>query len=116
MSQTTYPVVWDLDVFFKGGSESPQLRQHLDETKSRVRTFANELKSFDTPTSASDASVVAEKLEEVADLLQHVSQAGAFVSCLEAQDMSDQKQVHFVVKSQRSTLYSVHLLMYLNKN
>ncbi|MFD2639771.1 M3 family oligoendopeptidase [Piscibacillus salipiscarius] len=91
MSQTTYPVVWDLDVFFKGGSESPQLRQHLDETKSRVRTFANELKSFDTPTSASDASVVAEKLEEVADLLQHVSQAGAFVSCLEAQDMSDQK-------------------------
>lgn len=91
MSQTTYPVVWDLDVFFKGGSESPELRQHLDETKERVRTYAEAAKSFNTPTSASDAEEVVSKLEEVSDLMQHIRQAGAFVSCLEAQDMSDQK-------------------------
>ncbi|WP_277673745.1 M3 family oligoendopeptidase [Piscibacillus halophilus] len=91
MSKTTYPIVWDLDVFFKGGSESSELRRHLNETKERVGTYAKSLETFETPTSASDADLVADKLEETSSLIQHISQAGAFISCLEAQDMSDQK-------------------------
>ncbi|RPF57075.1 M3 family oligoendopeptidase [Aquisalibacillus elongatus] len=91
MSQTTYPVVWDLNVFFKGGSESPEFRQHLDQTKERVRTYAERTSNFKTPTTASDVGQVAELLDETADIVQHMGQAGAFVSCLEAQDMSDHK-------------------------
>ncbi|GEL78598.1 M3 family oligoendopeptidase [Tenuibacillus multivorans] len=91
MSKTAYPIVWDLEVFFKGGSESPEFRKHLDQTKDRVRTYAEQLKDFKTPKSASKADQVAETLNQAADILMSVSQAGAFVSCLEAQDMSDQK-------------------------
>ncbi|TFB21700.1 M3 family oligoendopeptidase [Filobacillus milosensis] len=91
MSKTAYPVVWDLDVFFEGGSESPQLRKHLEQTKNQLHTYAEKLKSFETPTSVSDASHVAEALEEASDIGQKMRQAGAFISCLEAQDMSDSK-------------------------
>ncbi|WP_188207811.1 M3 family oligoendopeptidase [Alkalibacillus aidingensis] len=91
MTKTSYPIVWDLDVFFKGGSESEELRRHLDETKERLATYADKLQQFTTPTSSGQADEVANLIEEGSDISFHIRQAGAFVSCLEAQDMSDAK-------------------------
>ncbi len=91
MSTATYPQVWDLDVFFKGGSDSPELRKHLDETKEQLATYAEKLKSFQTPTQASDADLVVKLIEEGSNISQNIRQAGAFISCLEAADMSDVK-------------------------
>ena len=36
MTQKVYSEVWDLDVFFKGGSESQELREHLDEVAKKM--------------------------------------------------------------------------------
>lgn len=84
-----YSQVWDLDVFFEGGSDSPQLRAHLDETKVKVDQFAGKLQTFETPTNQSAAGSVAQLLEEGSTIQMHISQASGFISCLEAQDMND---------------------------
>lgn len=84
-----YSEVWDLDVFFEGGSDSPQLRAHLDETKVKVDQFAGKLQTFETPTNQSAAGSVAQLLEEGSTIQMHISQASGFISCLEAQDMND---------------------------
>ncbi|WP_017187446.1 M3 family oligoendopeptidase [Alkalibacillus haloalkaliphilus] len=91
MTKTSYPVVWDLDVFFKGGSDSEELRRHLDETKERLASIAEKFNKFETPTSVNQAEEVSNLIEEGSNLAQHIRQAGAFISCLEAQDMSDHK-------------------------
>ncbi|PKR77030.1 oligoendopeptidase [Halalkalibacillus sediminis] len=91
MTQTTYPQVWDLDVFFKGGSESKELRNHLEKVKNRLDEFAKKLQSFETPTSSSQAGEIADLIEEGSDISLHIRQSGAFISCLEAQDMKDKK-------------------------
>src|SRR5690625_1501569 len=91
MSTATYPQVWDLDVFFKGGSDSPELRKHLDETKEQLATYAEKLKSFQTPTPANDADLGVKLIEESSNISQNIRQAGALISCLEAADMSDVK-------------------------
>ena len=50
MIEQTYPVVWDLDRFFEGGSSSPSLRSHLDEVKEKISSFDAKLQSFNSPT------------------------------------------------------------------
>lgn len=70
-----YSQVWDLDVFFEGGSDSPQLRAHLDETKVKVDQFAGKLQTFETPTNQSAAGSVAQLLEEGSTIQMHISQA-----------------------------------------
>ena len=87
----SYSQVWDLDVFFEGGSESPQLRKHLDETTKKVHAFSEKLTTFSTPENANAAESIAELLEEGSQIQLDLSQAGGFISCLEAQDMSDTK-------------------------
>lgn len=90
MSQT-YPQVWDLDVFFKGGSESPEFRQHLDQTKKLIQSFSERVQKFQTPDNAQATEEVASIIEDSANISLHIGQASGFVSCLEAQDMSDLK-------------------------
>ncbi|NIK11964.1 M3 family oligoendopeptidase [Alkalibacillus almallahensis] len=91
MPQTSYPIVWDLETFFKGGSDSKELRQHLDEVKDRLKTYSAKLNQFETPTSSSEADDIASLIEEGSNVSQHIRQAGAFITCLEAQDMTDHK-------------------------
>jgi oligoendopeptidase F len=88
---TTYSDVWDLDVFFEGGSESKEFREHLDTLNQKKTHFEENALAFHPPQSGSDADLVWKLIEEAKDVMLYLRQAGAFVSCLEAQNMHDRK-------------------------
>jgi oligoendopeptidase F len=88
---TTYSDVWNLDVFFEGGAESKEFRDHLETLKQMKTHFEENALAFHPPQSGSDAELVWNLIEEAKDVMLYLRQAGAFVSCLEAQDMHDRK-------------------------
>ncbi|MBM7580948.1 M3 family oligoendopeptidase [Jeotgalibacillus terrae] len=89
MSTATYPETWDLDVFFKGGSESDELQQHLRTYEGKIEVFAKKVEQFNTPESSDSSYLVYQHIQEAKGIMMGISQAGAFASCLEAQDMND---------------------------
>ncbi|SIT93116.1 M3 family oligoendopeptidase [Edaphobacillus lindanitolerans] len=91
MTTKTYPVTWDLETFFKGGSASSELRSHLDEASDLVQGFADHISAFHTPESTSDAGRVAELLEETKETMNHLREAGAVIGCYLAQDTTDKQ-------------------------
>lgn len=88
---TTYPQVWDLDVFFPGGSASPELKAHIDNLKPKFDGLKQQVDSLAVPTSTEAAPEVLAILESVKETLMHMSQAGAVLSCLTAQDTTDRE-------------------------
>lgn len=86
-----FPEVWDLDVLFSGGSDSEELRLHLDRSSSRLEEFEKAAQQFQVPSSAQDASRISELLEQIKTMMQQLSQAGAFIGCLMAQNTEDKK-------------------------
>jgi oligoendopeptidase F len=87
----TYSDVWDLDVFFEGGSSSPQLREHLETLDRKKAAFAQKEKGFQAPQGQEDSTQVADLIEDAKEIMLYLRQAGAFIGCLEAQDMKDRK-------------------------
>ncbi|MBW8348193.1 M3 family oligoendopeptidase [Bacillus sp. IITD106] len=88
MSTSTYDLTWDLDVFFEGGSDSHQFMEHLKKIKTELNTFEQEVGSWEIPTDAKDSSLN-DLLAKFQQVSQNIRQAGAFVSCLQAQDTND---------------------------
>lgn len=97
-----FPEVWDLDVLFQGGSDSRELRLHMDQATPKLSEFEKTAQSFTAPASGEDAQNVANLLEEVKDVMQHLSQSGAFIGCLMAQDTEDKKAA--ILQSESSAL------------
>lgn len=91
MREVVYPITWDLDVFFEGGSESKELRNHLDQVKEKLKVFGERLESFTTPASVQEASKIVSIIDELKDIATNLSQAGAVIGCFQAQDTTDKK-------------------------
>ncbi|WP_411747178.1 hypothetical protein [Psychrobacillus psychrotolerans] len=91
MIEQTYPVVWDLDRFFEGGSSSPSLRSHLDEVKGKLSSFDAKLQDFNSPTSIADVSIIEQTIEQLKDIATNLSEAGAVIGCFMAQDTTDKQ-------------------------
>ena len=91
MTTKTYAEVWDLDVFFKGGSSSPELRDHLEALKLKLDAFEKTLLGFNIPQSELDAANIAAIIEEIKQVAENLSQAGAVVGCYLAQDTTDKQ-------------------------
>ena len=89
LTTKTYAEVWDLDVFFKGGSSSPELREHLNALIVKLDSFEQTLSTFEVPKSESDADKIASIIEETKQVAENLSQAGAVVGCYLAQDTTD---------------------------
>lgn len=88
---TAYPQVWDLDVFFPGGSASPELKAHIENLKPKFEGLKQQVDRLAVPTSTEAAPEVLEILESIKETLMHMSQAGAVLSCLTAQDTTDRE-------------------------
>ena len=56
LSTVKYSEVWDLDVFFKGGSSSTELREHLNDLVEKLNSLENEALEFEVPTSVEAAN------------------------------------------------------------
>ncbi|WP_370223449.1 M3 family oligoendopeptidase [Cytobacillus sp.] len=91
MTVTAYSSVWDLNVFFKGGSDSAEFDQHLQETRKHIDSFFNQIHKWQPVNSAEDAAEISEIIELFQQTARKVRQAGAFVSCLQAQNTGDKK-------------------------
>jgi oligoendopeptidase F len=92
MTATTYSAVWDLDVFFDGGSNSPKFQAHILETKKKLKVFEEKLKTWKNDCSTEENVITLnELLEQFQLIVKSLRQEGAFVSCLQAQDTSDKK-------------------------
>lgn len=91
LTTKTYSEVWDLDVFFKGGSSSPELREHLNALTAKLDAFEKTLSTFEVPTGESDAAKISSIIEETKQVAENLSQAGAVVGCYLAQDTTDKQ-------------------------
>jgi oligoendopeptidase F len=86
-----YPEVWDLEVFFKGGSESEEFKSFIDSIPTKIDSLKVTVDALAIPTSAQAASTIADVLEQIKDVMAHVSHAGGVLSCLTAQDTTDRE-------------------------
>jgi oligoendopeptidase F len=91
MTATTYSDVWNLEVFFKGGSESAEFADHLNETKELIELFETKVKNWSPLNSAEDKVYLKELLADFETAGKKLRQAGAFVGCLQAQNTEDKK-------------------------
>ncbi|MGM9950918.1 MAG: M3 family oligoendopeptidase [Lysinibacillus sp.] len=85
---TMYPEVWDLEVFFEGGSESPAFHQFINGLPKQVEALVAQTKSLTTKVSASELRATIDQLKEVMEQIMH---AGGMLSCLTAQNTKDVK-------------------------
>lgn len=76
---------WDLDVIFPGGSQSLEFGAYLDALENDIASLAR------SGAGADGVSAWVSKLEQIQDLTRHLRQAGAFTSCLNAQDVNDKQ-------------------------
>jgi len=91
MSQVTYKETWDLEVFFKGGSESEEFQQHLADSKEKLQNFQQLVNDWEIPVDSSENDKLVRIIDHFQLVSQKIRQAGAFVSCLQAQNMADKK-------------------------
>lgn len=106
-----YEETWDLDVFFAGGSDSPQFAKHLQSIKKQLVQFEEEIENWKIPTTGQDTSLLG-LLEEMQEISDNTGQAGAFVSCLQAQNSNDSKanELRGIVTTLQAKLDSIHTL------
>ncbi len=86
-----FPEVWDLDVLFPGGSDSAKLRSHIDTAEAELKRFEATARKFEVPSTATDAERIVALLDDVKSIMQRLSQSGAFIGCLMAQNTEDKK-------------------------
>nr|WP_186672366.1 M3 family oligoendopeptidase [Sporosarcina sp. BP05] len=91
VKQKTYSEVWDLDVFFKGGSGSMELRTHLDSVKEKLGSLEETASAFEVPRSAGASKEVVDLIESLKEVALNLSQAGAVIGCFLAADTTDKK-------------------------
>lgn len=88
-----YSLVWDLDVFFPGGSASPAFEQFLEQADAEIAGLSNEA----AEAGKDEAPLDAERLSALVYRVQRISlmlrEADSFVSCLAAENQHDKKAV-----------------------
>lgn len=93
MTAKRYSEVWDLDVFFQGGSSSPALRIHLNDVAEKMKTLNMIVEDFKIPTSVKSAMEILKIIEGLRDVALKLSQARAVIGCFVAADTTDKHAV-----------------------
>ncbi len=91
MTAVTYSDVWNLDVFFKGGSDSPELAAYLKETADLIVFFQKKVNDWKPLNAVEDQECLYELLVDFEQAAKKLRQAGAFAGCLQAQNTEDKK-------------------------
>ncbi|MCU9613956.1 M3 family oligoendopeptidase [Caldibacillus lycopersici] len=91
MTTITYTDTWDLDTIFPGGSNSPEFQVHLQVTEGKLHQFLANVENWQPPSSAADSEAFNQLIDEFQAVGYKIRQAGAFASCLEAQNMHDKQ-------------------------
>ncbi|MBD1380756.1 M3 family oligoendopeptidase [Metabacillus arenae] len=91
MKASTYEPVWDLEVIYSNGSDSKELEQDLILLVTEINQFKKSIHLLGTPQSPNEIGEVASIIDQFTKLAKKIRQAGAFISCLQAQDTTDKK-------------------------
>jgi len=91
MSTNTYSLTWDLEAFFKGGSESTEFSLYIEEIGSLLTTLEEQVSKFTAPKNSNEVTNLADIIENIQIVGKKLAQSGGFISCLQAQNMADQK-------------------------
>src|SRR5690554_6160368 len=75
--------VWDLDSIFPGGSESSELKAHVQQVQTDIKELQKLIPSGD------DKGQWQQLVEKIQDITARMRQAGAFIGCLNAQNTKD---------------------------
>jgi oligoendopeptidase F len=89
--KNTYSEVWDLDVFFEGGSTSAEFSSHMMAAAEAIAGFMNEVENWQPSEQQDECAQLTSLVEMFDGAARKVRQAGAFVSCLQAQNTQDKK-------------------------
>ncbi len=81
--------IWDLDSIFEGGSHSPSLQQFITDWTADLSAF--EEKGIPAPLTGETRESWVEAIQTLYQLGERIRQAGAFVNCLVAADVKDEK-------------------------
>ncbi len=91
METNTYPLTWDLDVFFKGGAASPELEEFLKGLKADIARISQTMLASSGSEGVPGARP--EQLEEWTETLQSIHvrlhEAASFVGCLMAENVAN---------------------------
>lgn len=91
MTATPYSDVWDLEIIFKGGSDSKEFADHITLTSELIDLFQAKASSWTPLNTTEDLKFLQELLEDFEHAAKKLRQAGAFVGCLQAQNTEDKK-------------------------
>lgn len=86
-----YSLTWDLETIFPGGSESPQFHTYLEALNTEIGAFTEQVSQYAIPTAGADKEGLVSIIASFQKIAQKIRQAGAFVSCLQAQNTADKK-------------------------
>ena len=91
MMTITYSEIWDLDLFFAGGSDSAEFASHLKATAESIEDFKTAVGDWQPGSQGEEGSILASLVQQFDGAARKLRQAGAYVSCLQAQDTRDKK-------------------------
>lgn len=83
-----YQATWDLEGLFPGGSNSQEFREHLAMSMDEIEKLSAYVHKYE-PLQETDKDSLQQIVNQFEVVVKKVRQAGAFVSCLEAQNMED---------------------------
>ncbi|RNB83596.1 M3 family oligoendopeptidase [Brevibacillus nitrificans] len=86
--EKTLPQRWDLEVLFPGGSESDAFRSFLAELEKDIAALQAQVGKADL--ALQEKKTFVEIIDSVQAISVRTRQAGAFISCLTAQNMKDE--------------------------
>ncbi|WP_255301227.1 M3 family oligoendopeptidase [Bacillus sp. Marseille-P3800] len=103
MNETVnFPITWDLDSIFKGGSDSKEFTEFFNETD----------KQLDVLLAKEDLNVV-DLVQAIETITPRLRQTGAFVSCLSAQNVKDKKALLLLENVQEQQVKTQKLVLRL---
>ncbi|WP_373895842.1 M3 family oligoendopeptidase [Virgibacillus sp. CBA3643] len=89
--QQTYSPAWDLDVIFPGGSESTDFRIYVNTIRNDMGRLAGTVNSYTPAPGKGNNQELIDIVKQLESAMKKLREASAFVSCLTAQDVKDEK-------------------------
>ncbi|MFZ5827858.1 MAG: M3 family oligoendopeptidase [Bacillota bacterium] len=89
MSHKTFSQTWDLDSIYPGGSSSGALKQELASLEKEIPALQARAAQLGAPQSPEAVTGWSSLLTAMMDLASRLRQTGAYINCLNSQNMKD---------------------------
>ncbi|EPN3655559.1 M3 family oligoendopeptidase [Enterococcus hirae] len=83
----TYPLNWDLDSIFSGGSDSPALNERLEQLEKQINTYYQSVNQWDHSISTNDELTTLIKQQET--ITEGFSQCNSYITALLSANVKD---------------------------